>query len=80
MHFGCDLSMEEYVKDFELLGYTHNEAIGLGKLAIECPTTIIDPYEFDRIVEAFNNVGEVYHISAEDLKKALERYKNESNV
>ena len=30
--------------------------------------------EFDRIVEAFNNVGEVYPISAKDLKKALERY------
>ncbi len=81
MYFGCDLSMEEYVKEFELLGYTHDEAIELGKLAIECPITIdpIDPDELDRIVEAFNNVGEVYPISVEDLKKALERYENEFN-
>lgn len=80
MYFGCDLSMEEYVRDFELLGYTHDEAIELGKLAIERLTTIIEPEEFDRIVEVFNNVGEVYPISAEDLKKALERYQNEHNV
>ena len=79
MYFGCDLSLEEYVKDFELLGYTHDEAIELGKLAIERPTTIIDPDELDRIVEAFNNVGEVYPISAKELEKALERYQNESN-
>lgn len=78
MYIGFDLSMEEYVKDFELLGYTHDEAIELGRLAVERPLTIY-PEEFDRIAEIFNNIPEVYPITAKDLEKALERYQNESN-
>ena len=92
MYLGCDLSIEEYAKDFEKLGYTHEESVELAKLTIQQitiedidftqfvqPLIPMDTEEWDRIVEAFNNVGEVYPISAEDLKKALERYQNESN-
>lgn len=96
MYIGYDLSIEEYAKDFEKLGYTHEESIELAKITIEQitnsdidftqfvqplvqPTITMGAEEWDRIVEAFNNVGEVYHISSEDLKKALERYENESN-
>lgn len=68
------------IEDWELLGYTHDEAIELSELSVVGSPIKIDPEEFDRIVEAFNNVGEVYPISAEDLKKALERYKHEHNV
>lgn len=39
MYFGCDLSIEEYAKDFEKLGYTHEESVELAKAAIE-PITI----------------------------------------
>ena len=67
------------IEDWELLGYTHDEAIELSELSVVWSPIKIDPEELDRIVEAFNNVGEVYPISAEDLKKALERYENESN-
>lgn len=34
--------------------------------------------EIDEIVEKLNNVVEVYPISAQDLKKALEMYENKS--
>ena len=67
------------VKDFELLGYTHDEAIEFGRLAVEHPLTIY-PDEFDKIAEIFNNIPEVYPITAKDLEKALERYQNECNV
>lgn len=96
MYFGCDLNIEEYTKDFEKLGYTHEESAELAKATIHLitdpdidfsqlvqpivqPTISIDTEEWGRIVEAFNNVGEVYPISSEDLKKALERYENEFN-
>lgn len=68
------------IEDWELLGYTHDEAIELSELSVIGSPIKIDSEEFDRIVEAFNNVGEVYPISAKDLKKALERYKSEYNV
>ncbi len=86
MYFGCDLSIEEYAKDFEKLGYTHEESIELAKATIHIitdpdidfaqlvqPLVQKDTEEFDRIVDAFNNVEYVYPISAEDLKKVLER-------
>ena len=89
MYFGIDLSIEEYAKDFEKLGYTHEESVELAKATIHLitdpdidfaqlvqPLVQIDTEEFDRIVDSFNNVGEVYPISAKDLKKALERYGN----
>lgn len=79
MYIGCDLSIEEYAKDFEKLGYTHDEAIELGRLAVVGSPVEIDQEEFDRIVEIFNNIPEVYPITAKDLEKALERYQNESN-
>ena len=78
MYIGCDLSMEECVKDFELLGYTHDEAIELSKLAVIGSPITTEP-EFSKIVEAVCNLPTVNVISAEDLKKALERYKNVSN-
>lgn len=36
--------------------------------------------ELERIVDIFNSIPHEYYISAEDLKRALERYKNEHNV
>lgn len=74
MHIGIDLSIEEYAKDFEKLGYTHDEAIELINSAMQ-PVTI-DTSDWDRIVEEFNNIPTVNAISAEDVRKALERYKN----
>lgn len=92
MYFGIDLSIEEYVKDFKKLGYTHEESVELAKATIHLitdpdidftqliqPLVQIDTEEFNRIVEEFNNVGEVYPISAVDLKKVLEKYGNEED-
>ena len=76
MHFGCDLSMGEYVKDFELLGYTHDEAIELTKAAIE-PITINPAINWGEIVEAFNNIGcTSFQMTADEIKEILERQEN----
>lgn len=79
MYFGCDLSIEEYAKDFEKLGYTHEESMELAKAAIQ-PITINPAINWYDIVEAFNNIPTVNPISSDDLRKALERSKNEYNV
>ena len=79
MYFGCDLSIEEYAKDFEKLGYTHEESMELAKAAIQ-PITINPAINWDEIVEAFNNIPMVNPITADDLRKALERSNNEYNV
>ena len=68
MYFGCDLSIEEYAKDFEKLGYTHEESIELAKAAIQ-PVTINPEIGWDEIVEAFNSIPTVNPISADDLRK-----------
>ena len=75
MYFGCDLSMEEYVKDFEKLGYTHEESVELAKLAIQ-PVTIDSDFDFDKAIEIFNSLPTVNPISTDDLRKALERSNN----
>lgn len=75
MYFGCDLSIEEYAKDFEKLGYTHEESIELAKAAIQ-PVTINPEIGWDEIVEAFNSIPTVNPISADGLRKVLERSKN----
>lgn len=67
------------IEDWELLGYTHDEAVELSELSVIGSPVEIDQEEIDRIVEAFNNIQEVYPITAKDLEKALERYRNESN-
>lgn len=87
MYIGIDLSIEEYAKDFEKLGYTYDEAIELAKATIHLITNPdidfaqfvqplvqidIDTEELNRIADAFNNVGEGYPILAEDLKRILE--------
>ena len=72
------LSAEEYVKEFELLGYTRDEAIALVDSAMQ-PVTI-DTSDWDRIIEEFSKLPTVNVISAEDVRKALERYKNEYDV
>ena len=72
VYFGCDLSIEEYAKDFEKLGYTHEESIELAKLAIQ-PVTIDQDFDFDKAIEIFNSLPTVNPISADDLRKALER-------
>jgi hypothetical protein len=77
MHIGIDLSIEEYAKDFEKLGCTHEEAIELVNSAMQ-PVTI-DTSDWDRLVEEFNNIGLVNPLSPDEVRKALERYKNESN-
>lgn len=77
MYIGIDLSIEEYAKDFEKLGYTHDEAIELINYAMQ-PVTI-DTSDWDRLVEEFNNIGLVNPLSPDEVRKALERYKNESN-
>lgn len=75
MYFGCDLSIEEYAKDFEKLGYTHDESVELAKAAIQ-PVTISPDFDFDKAIEIFNSLPTVNPISADDLRKALERSKN----
>ena len=67
------------IEDWELLGYTHDEAIELSELSVIGSPIKIDPEEFNRIVEAFCEIPTVNPISAKDLEKALERYKNEFN-
>lgn len=74
MYFGCDLSMEEYVKDFELLGYTHDEA----KATIQ-PITINPAINWDEIIEAFNSIGcTSFWLTSEQIKELLEKQENES--
>lgn len=71
MYFGCDLSMEEYAKDFEKLGYTHEESIELAKAAIE-PIIINPEINWDEIVEAFNNIGcTSFRLTSEELGNLL---------
>ena len=50
------MRIEEWVKDFEKLGYTHEESVELAKAAIE-PITINPSINWDEIVEAFNSIG-----------------------
>lgn len=52
----CDLSIEEWVKDFEKLGYTHEESVELAKAAIQ-PITINPEIDWDEIIKAFNAIG-----------------------
>lgn len=75
MFFGCDLSIEEYAKDFEKLGHTHDESVELAKAAIQ-PATIDPDFDFDKAVEIFNSLPRVNPISEDDIRKALERLKN----
>lgn len=75
-NIGCDLDISEYIKEFELLGYNHEEAIELAKYAV-LPITINPELGWDEIVEAFNSVPEIYPIRTEDLQKVLERSNNE---
>lgn len=75
MFFGCDLSIEEYAKDFEKLGYTHDESVELAKAAIQ-PVTIAPDFDFDKAIEIFNSLPTVNPISADDLRKALDRSKS----
>ena len=91
MQFGCDLSIEEYAKDFEKLGYTHEESVELAKATIHLitnpdidftqlvqPLVQIDTEEFNRIVDAFDNVEEGYPVLAKDFERILEREEDES--
>lgn len=78
MYFGCDLSMDEYVKDFELLGYTHDEAIEFAKTTIQ-PITFNPAINWDEIIEAFNSIGYTsFWLTSEQIKELLEKQENES--
>ena len=65
------------IEEWELLGYTHDEAIELSELSVIGTPMNIDLEEFDRIVDKFNDIPEGYPIRTEDLKKILERSNNE---
>lgn len=70
MYFGCDLSMKECVKDFELLGYTHEESIELAKLAID--TVTLSPIDWYEFIEAFNSIGcTSFRLASEELENLL---------
>lgn len=76
MYFGYDLSIEEYVKDFENLGYTHEESIELAKAAIK-PVTINPEIGWGEVVKAFNDIGcTSFQFTAEELNKILEGQEN----
>lgn len=76
MYFGCDLSIEEYAKDFEKLGYTHEESIELAKAAIK-PVTINPDIGWGEIVEAFNSIGSTSsQFTADELKEIMEEQEN----
>lgn len=73
MYIGCDLSIEEYTKDFEKLGYTHEESVELAKAAIQ-PITINPAINWDEIVEAFNAIGcTSFRMTSEEIENVLER-------
>ena len=77
MYFGCDLSIEEYAKDFQKLGYTHEESMELAKAAIQ-PITINPAINWDEIIEAFNSIGcTSFRMTPEEIEKILERSNNE---
>lgn len=70
MYFGYDLSMKECVKDFELLGYTHEESIELAKLAID--TVTLSPIDWYEFIEAFNSIGcTSFRLASEELENLL---------
>ena len=72
MYIGCDLSIEEYTKDFEKLGYTHEESIELAKAAIQ-PITINPAINWDEIVEAFNAIGcTSFRMTSEEIENGLD--------
>lgn len=71
MYFGCDLSIEEYAKDFEKLGYTHEESVELAKAAIK-PITLNPEISWDEIVEEFNSIGcTSFRLTSEELENLL---------
>lgn len=72
-----DNKIEEYAKDFEKLGYTHEESIEFAKAAIQ-PVTINSEIGWDEFVEAFNAIGcTSFRLTLEELKEILERQENE---
>lgn len=71
MYIGYDYSVEKWIKGFEELGYTHDEAIALIDSAMQ-PVTI-DTSDWYRLVEEFCKLPTVNAISEEDVRKTLER-------
>lgn len=82
MYFGCDLSINEYTKEFEKLGYTHEESVGLAKNTIqwleetkELKIEISDE-ELERIADEFNRIGcTSFRLTPEECKGLLNKEK-----
>lgn len=73
--FGCDLSIAEHTKEFEKLGYSHEDAVELAKSAVKFADTT---YNFDDLdyatkglIEKFCELPLVNPISTNDLRKIL---------
>lgn len=87
MYFGCDLSIKEYAKDFELLGYTHEESIILAKDAIqwlegtkELKFEISDK-ELERIANEFSRIGcTSFQLSSEEINNLLQKAESKTTI
>ena len=78
MYFGCDLSIEEYAKDFEELGYTHEESIELAKKSIQWFKEVeelkieISDEEIERIADEFSRIGcTSFRLTPEECRRLL---------
>lgn len=75
MYFGCDLSIEEYIKEFEKLGYTHEESVEFVKAAIQPVTFNME--EIERVADEFSKIGcTSFRLTSEEIERILN---NESN-
>lgn len=79
MYFGCDLSIEEYIKEFEKLGYTHEESVEFAKAAIQPVTFNMEEIEeeIERVADEFSKIGcTSFRLTSEEIERILN---NESN-
>ena len=74
MYLGCDLSIEEYAKDFEKLGYTHEESIELAKAVMQ-PITV-NMEEIERIADELSRIGcTSFRLTPEECRRLLNEQK-----
>ena len=66
MIFGCDLSIEEYAKDLEKLGYTHEESTKIAEWYAQTHQEFKLDEEGKRIISECNNIDSLFYICTRD--------------
>lgn len=71
-----DRDIGDYIKALEEIGYTHKEAEQLVEEATRAVDISFMDEEFQKVVDAFNNISEEYLVPYSDLVKAIANQKN----